>query len=37
VVVPGFANALVAKLLPRVMPRGALLSLIDARQRRRRT
>jgi hypothetical protein len=37
VVVPGLAYALVAKLLPRVMPRGALLSLIDARQRRRQT
>jgi hypothetical protein len=36
VVVPGFANALVAKLLPRIMPRGALLSIIAARQQRRK-
>jgi hypothetical protein len=34
VVVPGFANK-VAAFLPRVLPRGSVLSLVGARQERR--
>ena len=34
-VVPGLANRLVASLVPRIVPRGLLLSLIAARQERR--
>ena len=36
VVVPGFANKLLAALVPRLMPRRILLTQLDARQRRRR-
>ena len=35
VVVPGLANKLLAALLPRLMPRSILLSLLDARQLKR--
>jgi hypothetical protein len=36
VVVPGFANKLLAALVPRLVPRRILLAQLDARQRKRR-
>ena len=35
VVVPGLANKLAAALAPRIVPRGALLAILEARQRNR--
>lgn len=35
IVVPGFANKLVALLAPRAVPRGLLMAVLDARQSRR--
>jgi hypothetical protein len=36
VVVPGWANRLVAGLVPRLVPRALLLKMVDDRQARRR-